>query len=103
MKKIFIAIMLVVVLFVATGCFIRVAGNRVVGGPDVQTFHYAWVYLGNNEIAEGPVTQWRDYDNSDVVQVMIKGKYYCTHYTNVVMVADPELGSIGYDLSGDLN
>lgn len=71
-------------------------GNRITGGKDVQTFTYAYVVLDGQEIAKGAITQWRDYDNSDVVQVLVNGKYYLTHYSNVVMIADPEQGALNY-------
>lgn len=71
-------------------------GNRITGGKDVQTFTYAYVVLGGQEIARGAITQWRDYENSDVVQVLVNGKYYLTHYSNVVMIADPEQGALNY-------
>jgi len=71
-------------------------GNRITGGKDVQTFTYAYVVLDGQEIARGPITQWRDYDNSDVVQVLVNGKFYLTHYSNVVLIADPEQGALSY-------
>ena len=87
---------LLIVVFIVSGCAVRKTGNRITGGKDVQTFTYGWVNLGGEEIAKGYISQWRDYENSDTVQVMIGGKYYLTHYTNVVMVADPEHGSLSY-------
>ena len=62
-----------------------ISGNRITGGRDIQRFEYAYIYLGGNLIAEGKVEQWRDYTNSDTIQVVIDGNYYLTHYTNVVM------------------
>lgn len=96
-KKVTLLIcILVASLFVFAGCESYKTGNRIVGGKDVQTFTYAWIKLGDTEVAKGYITQWRDYENSDTVQVMINGKYYLTHYTNVVMVADPEQGALNY-------
>lgn len=62
----------------------------------MQTFTYAYVRLGDRDIAEGYVTQWRDYNNSDEVQVLVNGKYYLTHYSCVVLVADPSQGALQY-------
>ena len=95
-KYLLLIIVLVVCLFVFTGCGERKTGNRITGGRDVQTFTYAYVVLGGKEIVRGAITQWRDYDDSDVVQVLINGKYYLTHYSNVVLVADPEHGALAY-------
>ena len=102
MKKYGKILALVMVLVIATvllsscdGDYYK-TGNRITGGKDVQTFTYAYVVLDGQEIAKGAITQWRDYENSDVVQVLINGKYYLTHYSNVVMIADPEQGALNY-------
>ena len=97
MKKKVIALVLLLALavFVMAGCEYK-TGNRITGGKDVQTFTYAYIRLGGEEIVKGYITQWRDYKDSDTVQVMIGGKYYLTHYTNVVMIADPEQGALQY-------
>ena len=97
MKKILAIMILVLVVVVLTGCQIK-HGNRIVEGKDVTTFTYAYIRLGDKDIDEGYVTQWRDYDNSDTVQVLINGKFYLTHYSCVVLVADPSQGALQYDL-----
>lgn len=95
MKKIILTTaLLLALLLTLTACGQIQTGNRVVGGSDVQTFTYAYIALGGERLVHGYITQWRDYDNSDTVQVMIDGKYYLTHYTNVVMVADPSQGNL---------
>jgi predicted small secreted protein len=97
MKKILIVVMLIVLLFVFAGCEnAHKTGNRITGGKDMQTFTGCYIVLGGKEIVRGSVTQWRDYDNSDTVQVLVNGKYYLTHYTNVVLVADPDQGALSY-------
>lgn len=96
MKKWIILAGLLVIVLVLTGCQIK-HGNRILEGKDVQTFTYAYIRLGDKDIAEGYVTQWRDYDDSDVVQVLVNGKFYLTHYSCVVLVADPSQGALQYD------
>ena len=101
MKKYWKIIALVMVMAIAllmfSGCDnAHKTGNRITGGKDVQTFTYCYVVLGGKEVVKGSVTQWRDYDNSDTVQVLVNGKYYLTHYTNVVLVADPDQGALSY-------
>ena len=95
-KSIALVVLAVVMLLVFTGCEQHKTGNRITGGKDVQTFTGCYIVLGGKEIVRGAVTQWRDYDNSDTVQVLVNGKYYLTHYTNVVLVADPEQGALAY-------
>lgn len=102
MKRILIVLALIAMLLTMTGCGTGQVGNRAVYGPDVQTFTYAYIRLGDKDIVEGYITQWRDYEDSDAIQIMIDGKYYLTHYSCVVMVADPNRGNIGYG-SGELN
>ncbi len=51
-----------------------------------QKFDYAYVYCGNDVIAEGTVEKWWDYEESDMVQVKIAGKVYLTHSANVILV-----------------
>ena len=92
-----VAVILVMAMFtlLLSSCDYK-TGNRITGGKDIQTFTYAYVVLDGQEIARGAITQWRDYDKSDVVQVLVNGKYYLTHYSNVVLIADPEQGALDY-------
>lgn len=96
--KIFILITaLTITVLLLTGCEdAHKTGNRITGGKDVQTFTYCYVVLDGQEITRGSITQWRDYDNSDTVQVLVNGKYYLTHYSNVVLIADPDQGALSY-------
>lgn len=94
-KDVVLIVLLAGGLLIFSGCEHK-TGNRITGGKDVQTFTYCYVVLGGKEVVKGAVTQWRDYENSDVVQVLVDGKYFLTHYTNVVLVADPSLGPLTY-------
>lgn len=96
-KKILICVLgLTLLAGCCAACSQVKTGNRIVGGKDVQTFTYAYIRLGDKDIVEGYVTQWRDYNDSDTVQVLINGKYYLTHYTCCVLIADPSMGSLNY-------
>ena len=97
MKMVILFAALVCCAFLFSGCeALHKTGNRITGGKDVQTFTYCYVVLGGQKIAEGAITQWRDYENSDTVQVLVNGKFYLTHYTNVVLIADPDQGALSY-------
>lgn len=96
-KIILLISMLTACVLVFAGCeAAHRTGNRITGGKDVQTFTYCYVVLGGQEVVKGAITQWRDYDNSDVVQVLVNGKFYLTHYSNVVLIADPDQGALAY-------
>ena len=45
----------------------------------------AMVRLPDGTIMSGKLTQWSDYDNSDMVQVVIDGTRYLTHSSNCVL------------------
>ena len=97
LKLLLLVVMLLAAVLVFSGCEnMHKMGNRITGGKDVQTFTYCFIVLDGQEIARGAITQWRDYDNSDVVQVLVNGKFYLTHYSNVVLIADPEQGLLSY-------
>lgn len=96
MKKILGIILLVALAITLVACSEVKTGNRITAGKDVQTFTYCYIQLGGNVIKEGYITQWRDYDDSDVVQILVDGCYYLTHYSNVIMIADPKQGALGY-------
>lgn len=101
MKKLLVIVLAALIAVSLCACEFEeitqtVSGNRVTGGADIQRFDYAYIYLGDTVIAEGKVVQWRDYNNSDTVQIVIGDKYYLTHYTNVVMISDRD-NRLGWD------
>lgn len=96
MKYILVVALMIAMILILSACSEKQTGNRITSGKDVQTFNYCFIVLDGQEIVRGSVTNWRDYDNSDVVQVLVDGKYYLTHYSNVVLVADPSQGPLTY-------
>lgn len=73
MKKIF----LLVVTAILISLILCSCGNRAI------------IYAPNGaKIAEGAVTNWKDYDDSDQLQVCINGKTYLTAAENIVLIAD---------------
>jgi len=49
-------------------------------------FDYAYVKLPDGSVVQGELDSWKDWDDSDVIQVKIKGVTYLTHYSNVVLI-----------------
>lgn len=95
LKLLLLIISIIACVLVFAGCEHK-TGNRITSGRDVQTFTYCYIVLGGQEVVRGSITQWRDYTDSDVVQVLVNGKFYLTHYSNIVMIADPEQGALSY-------
>jgi ribosomal protein S1 len=51
-------------------------------------FNSAIISLPNGEIVTGKVQSWKDYENSDQVQVKIDGVTYLIHSMNVALISD---------------
>lgn len=86
MKKIIAIVALITIACLSlSACQI---GNRKIGFDTTQTFRWAIVQLGNGELIEGPVSSWRDFEESDVVQFTINGITYLTHYSNVILTTE---------------
>lgn len=82
MKK-FVIVMLVAVMLLV-----------VCGACNMQVVDTTWSYekgiitLPNGDVVEGKVETWREYSDSDMLQVKIDGKQYLTHSVNVVLIAE---------------
>ena len=86
MKKVAIFVLFVfVICFCLTGCQI---GNRNIGIDTTQTFRWAIIQLGNGELIEGPVDYWRDFDESNAVQITVNGVTYLTHYAHAILATE---------------
>lgn len=54
-------------------------------------FDYAIINLPTGEIVEGEVSSWKDWEDSDAVQVTFTdGAVYYTHLNNVVLIHSKE-------------
>lgn len=52
-------------------------------------FTWAIVQLGNGELIEGHVTSWRDFKDSDMIQIIIDDKLtIMTHSSNVLLCSE---------------
>lgn len=82
MKKIICAILLAAI-FMLTLC----SCNRTIIDTKYH-FEYAYISLPNGVCIEGLVKNWKDWDDSDMIQVTLdNGKVYYTHSTNVILIA----------------
>ena len=94
MKKTLIAIALLLIITISvvalSSCNMQILDTT-------YSYEYAYVSLPNGEVIEGKVDSWIDYE-SDAVQVVINGKTYLTHYSNVVLISDEPMrcGSVFY-------
>lgn len=49
-------------------------------------YNYAILELPDGRIVEGDVQSWKDYENSDSIQVKINDITYYTHLSNAVLM-----------------
>ena len=83
MKKKIVALVLIVLMFACVLC----SCNRQI--IDITyNYNYAYIELPGGEVVKGKLDSWFDYEDSDVVQVVIDGVSYLTHYENVVLIAE---------------
>ena len=84
LKMILLMIVLLVAMVVVSSCSL---GNRSIGLDMKQSFDEAYIYTLDGQLAvHDTITSWRDFSESDVVQITIGNKTYLTHYVNVLMV-----------------
>lgn len=86
MKR-FICILLIMSIVCALCFALSGCGNRKVFDT-TWSFERAIIFLPDGKKIEGPITNWSEYDGSDMIQVTINGKEYLTHSSNVIMISE---------------
>lgn len=79
---ILVVAMAILLVVSATGC-----GNRQLFDT-TYSFDTAIISLPNGEIVEGKVSSWMDYEDDDQIQVVVNGKTYLVHSSNIVLIND---------------
>lgn len=87
MKK-FIYIFVIVAAVLTIGVIFTSCNVQVV---DMKyDFDRAIISLPNGKVVEGEVESWKDYDDSDQIQVKIDGVTYFCHHSNVVLIKEAD-------------
>lgn len=81
-KVIALCAILLVAAFILCSCTV---GNRSTGLDTKQTFRYANIYL-DGEWQDVVVESWRDFKDSDSIQITINGNTFYTHLSNVILM-----------------
>lgn len=82
-KAYIIGVVFLIICFLFAGCSL---GNRQIGFDTKQSFDEAIIFTPTYEVVSGDVDSWRDFDNSDTIQITIDGITYLTHYSNVILI-----------------
>ena len=80
-KVIALTILLIIILLLS-GCNKQIVDT-------VYQFNYAIIELPDGQIIEGRVQSWKDYDESDQLQIKINDIYYLVHSSDVVLMSKP--------------
>ena len=82
MKKLITLVLIVVmVVCIMAGCNKQLFDTT-------YSFERAIIHLPNGEVIEGKVTSWKDYEDGDQIQVVINGKTYLVHSSNIVLISE---------------
>lgn len=82
----------ILVFVIALGLvFIPKSAKNIFFNGNEQIIDTAWRYdwaivqLGNDELLEGQITSWKDFNESDMIQFTMDGITYLTHSSNVIL------------------
>lgn len=81
MKKLIAVILAIVLILCLCSCNQQIIDTT-------YSYEKAIISLPNGEVIEGSVKSWRDYEDSDQIQVNINGIQYFTHISNVVLISN---------------
>lgn len=51
-------------------------------------YDYAMIRMPDGSVIQGTLEAWKNFHNSDTIQLKIDGKIYLTHYKNVVLISN---------------
>ena len=69
------------------GAYLTGCGNKTFIDT-TYTFDKAIIRLPNDEVIEGTVQSWTDYENGDQIQVKINGNVYLVHSEDIVLIQE---------------
>lgn len=82
----FTKIITIVLLLLILGCIFGACNQQVI--DTTYKYNRAIIKMGD-EYVEVQVSSWKDYDDSDSIQIKTTdGTSYYTHLNNVVLIAD---------------
>ena len=84
-KKIIVLTCVIFTLLIMLLTTVKVAAFNFQIFDTKWNFSYAEIGLPDGTVIKGNVDSWRDYEDSDVVQVTINEVTYLTHYSNVIL------------------
>ena len=84
-QKLLSLLVVVMILVTMFSCLSGCGGNMQLVDT-TYAFDKAYVAIPGQNPVDGRVDSWKDFDDCDMVQVVIDGATYYTHGSNVVLV-----------------
>lgn len=81
-QKILIILLALNLMFALGGC-----GNRELWDT-TYTFDRAIVRLADGTVVDGKCQSWKDWEDSDMIQVNINGNTYYVHGSNISLIKE---------------
>lgn len=81
MKKFLAIIIAIIFVMSLVSCNVQIVDTTF-------KFDRAIISLPNGQVIEGKVDTWRDYEDSDMIQIKIDGVTYLTFMSNVCLIAE---------------
>lgn len=81
-KRIALVAILIAMTFSLCAC-----GNRD-AWDTVYTYDTVMVKLADGSVVTGRCQNWRDYEESDMIQVKVNNKTYLVHMVNCTLIAE---------------
>lgn len=81
-----ITTLVITIVSLAVICIVLLSGCNQQIVDTTWSFDKAIIYRQDGTIIEGEVTSWKDFENSDMVQVKIGDTTYLTHSSNVILI-----------------
>lgn len=83
-----ITTLVIAIVSLAVICIILLSGCNQQIVDTTWSFEKAIIYRNDGTTIEGKVESWKDFENSDMVQVKIGDTTYLTHSSNVILISE---------------
>ena len=80
-RKVLLGACMLAVTFATTAC------NQQMFDTTYK-FDKVIICMPDGTMVQGTVESWKEYDDSDAIQIKVDGTYYYTHLQNVLLIAD---------------
>jgi hypothetical protein len=80
--------------YIAVGLILVIAAIALCGCSNMQVVDTTWKFdraiisLADGTIVDGKVQSWKDFENSDMIQIKVNDAMYLIHSSNATLIAN---------------